>query len=225
MYVVCGCKLWNRRVFDEVISRFPGTWHFVSKKEDLTLAMVRKIKPRYIFFLHWSWMVSREIMDACECVNFHMTDLPFGRGGSPLQNLILLGKKDTVLTAHRMTEELDAGPVYLKKPMSLGGSAQEILERSSELAAEIIGQIIREHPEPKPQTGKVVTFERRTPEESEIPEGLSPEKLYDFIRMLDAEGYPRAFFRYKDFRCEFRNARFAGGAVQSDATIVPDHLL
>ena len=224
-YVVCGSKSWNRRVFDEKISQFPGEWQYISTKEELTSSTLKKISPRFVFFLHWSWIVPQEILNACECVNFHMTDLPFGRGGSPLQNLILLGKKETVLTAHRMTEEVDAGPVYLKKPLSLEGTAQEILERSSELAAEMIGQIIREHPEPKPQTGKVVIFRRRTPAESEIPDGLSPEKLYDFIRMLDGEGYPAAFRRQKGFRYEQRNARITDGTVQTDVTTIPDSSL
>lgn len=224
-YVVCGCKSWNRCSFDDVISKLPGIWRYFSCKEELTVANLKKIQPQRVFFLHWSWIVPKEIIDTFECVNFHMTDLPYGRGGSPLQNLILSGKKETVLTAHRMTDEVDAGPVYLKKPLSLAGSAEEILKRSSGLAAEMIGQIIRDNPEPTPQKGAVTDFRRRTPEESEIPAGISSIDLYDFIRMLDAEGYPKAFFRYKCFRCEFRNARFAGGAVQADATIVPYPIL
>ncbi|NOS67202.1 MAG: methionyl-tRNA formyltransferase [Candidatus Peribacteraceae bacterium] len=223
-YVVCGSKSWNRRVFDDTISKLPGTWQYFSSKEELTAAILKKISPRYVFFLHWSWIVPQEIISAFECVNFHMTDLPFGRGGSPLQHLILLGKKDTVLTAHRMTEEIDAGPVYLKQPMSLDGTAQEILERSSELAAQMIGKIISTHPEPTPQTGKVVTFKRRTPQESEIPPDLSPEKLYDFIRMLDGEGYPAAFTRNNGFRYEQRNARLVDGRTEADVSVVPDTL-
>ncbi len=31
----------------------------------------------------------REIFENWACVVFHMTDLPYGRGGSPLQNLIV----------------------------------------------------------------------------------------------------------------------------------------
>ena len=221
--IVCGCKSWNRWVFDATISKFPGTWRYFSTKEELTAANVKKISPRYIFFLHWSWIVPQNVLDAAECVNFHMTDLPFGRGGSPLQNLILLGKTETVLTAHRMTKELDAGPVYLKKPLSLDGTAQEILERSSALAATMIETIIKTYPEPVPQTGEVVIFRRRTPAESEIPKGLSPKQLYDFIRMLDGEGYPAAFRQHDGFRSELRNARLAeGGRVEADETVLPN---
>lgn len=215
-YVVCGCKTWNRQVFDGVISKLPGEWHYIESKDELTADHLRKLSPKYVFFLHWSWIVPKEIFGVFECVNFHMTDLPYGRGGSPLQNLILRGHKDTKLTAHKMVEELDAGPVYLKKDLSLEGTAQEILERACELSAKMIGQIISEEPDPVPQSGEVVTFERRKPEQSKMPENASPEELYDFIRMLDAEGYPRAFMDRDGVRYVFSNARLEDGKIASD---------
>lgn len=75
----------------------------------------------------------REITDNWECVVFHMTDLPYGRGGSPLQNLIVRGHKDTKISAVRMTEKLDGGPVYMKHALFLDGSAQEIFVRCSDI--------------------------------------------------------------------------------------------
>ena len=122
-YVVCGSKSWNRDLFDAELSKLSGEWHFLDSKESLTLEFLESIRPRYVFFLHWSWIVPEKIVQEFECVNFHMTDLPYGRGGSPLQNLILRGHTETKLTAHRMVKELDAGPVYGKEPMELSGSA------------------------------------------------------------------------------------------------------
>jgi len=214
-YVVCGCKSWNRTIFDEQIAALPGSWHFIGRKEELTTAFLKKIQPRFVFFLHWSWKVPQEIFTSFECINFHMADVPYGRGGSPLQNLILRGHKTTKLSALRMTETLDAGPVYLKEDMSLAGTAQEILIRSSELAARMIGRIIRERPEPKEQEGKPVIFERRTPEQSRIPAGLSQEALYDFIRMLDGEGYPAAFLEHEDRQYEFFDAKLNGETLEA----------
>jgi methionyl-tRNA formyltransferase len=221
VYVVAGSRRWSRRVFDEVISGFPGTWHFIDSPEDLTPERVRPLGPRYIFFLHWSWKVSDHLIDACECVGFHMTDLPYGRGGSPLQNLVLRGRKETVLTALRLTGELDAGPVYLKEPLSLAGSAEEIYIRAGYLSAAMIRRIISERLQPSPQIGEVVTFKRRKPAESEIPEADSLHALHDFIRMLDAEGYPRAFITYKGFRYEFSRAALYDGRIVADVRVTP----
>ena len=220
-YVVCGCKSWNRKVFDEQISALPGTWHFIEKKEELTAAFLKKIQPRFVFFLHWSWKVPPEIFTAFECINFHMADVPFGRGGSPLQNLILRGLAKTKLSALRMTDVLDAGPVYCKEDMSLEGTAQEILVRSSALAARMIAYIIREQPVPQKQEGEPVIFDRRTPEQSHIPAGLSRQALYDFIRMLDGEGYPPAFIESGGFRYEFHDAVLYDDRLEARVTMTP----
>lgn len=220
-YVVCGSKSWNRDLFDAELSKLSGEWHFVASKESLTPAFLQSIQPRYIFFLHWSWIVPKEIVQAFECVNFHMTDLPYGRGGSPLQNLILAGHAETKLTAHRMVKELDAGPVYLKEPLSLAGNAEEILRRANALSGVMIQRIVQEKPAAKPQAGKVTLFERRKPEQSRIPDSLNAKQLYDFIRMLDAEGYPPAFIETHGLRLTFKNARLEGDSLTADITTNP----
>lgn len=218
-YVVAGSKIWHRDIFDKTISKFKGKWIFVTTEDELDRAL-EIVSPRYIFFLHWSWIVPDEIINRHECVCFHMTDVPYGRGGSPLQNLILRGHKETKLTALRMVKDLDAGPVYMKRPLSLfGSSAEEIYIRASSLSADMIKEIIEKRKRPKPQKGKATIFKRRTPLESEIPELNSLEALYDFIRMLDAEGYPMAFINYKGFSLKFSKATLYDGKLIVEAEI------
>ncbi len=118
---------------------------------------------RYVFFLNWSWIVPPQVTDAYECVNFHCTDLRVNpmRGGHPIENLILCGRTETVITAHRMTEVIDGGPVYcVSDPVSLAGTKEEILGRFVEPVAGMIRKIVAEEPMPVPQKGEVVTFER-----------------------------------------------------------------
>lgn len=218
-YVVVGSKSWNRRIFDDVISEYPGQWHFINSREQLVSDRLRSLAPRYIFFLHWSWKVPEEIVKTYECVCFHMTDVPYGRGGSPLQNLIVRGHQSTKLSALRMTDEIDAGPVYLKEELNLAGSAEEIYLRANYLAAKMIDTIIRERPKPAAQTGEVVAFARRKPDQSEIQDAASLLTLYDFIRMLDAEGYPRAFITHRGFRYEFSGAQLEDGRVTANVII------
>ncbi len=107
-----------------------------------------RVRPQALASLHFfSALVLEgacEILKEIECVCFHMTDVPYGRGGSPLQNLIVRGHRETRLTALRMTSELDAGPVYLKRNLSLEGGAEEIYLRASALSAEMIQQIVRD---------------------------------------------------------------------------------
>jgi methionyl-tRNA formyltransferase len=218
-YLVLGCKPWNRRVFEETAGKFEGQWCYVGAPEQLTVEAVRQFGPRYLFFLHWSWKVPKEIVEEFECVCFHMTDVPYGRGGSPLQNLILRGHRETRLSALRMVPEFDAGPVYLKCPLSLEGSAEEIYLRATRLSMSMIERIMREQPSPVPQSGEVVNFKRRTPQESEIGAPRALQELYDFIRMLDSEGYPRAFIEHHGFRFEFGGAMLREGRVDANVKI------
>jgi len=218
-YLVVASNVWNRQIFKESISLYSGEWHLISEEENLNVEGIKSINPRYIFFLHWSWRVPVEIIGNYECICFHMTDVPYGRGGSPLQNLIVREHQHTKLTALRMTEEFDAGNVYLKELLSLGGNAEEIYIRASHLAVKMIKQIIEETPTPIPQTGHIENFKRRKPEQSQIPQLDSLITLHDFIRMLDAENYPKAFIDHQGFRYEFTRSALYNGKIVADVTI------
>lgn len=197
----------------------PGEWLEIRGPDELSGARLESFDPRYVFFPHWSHRVPASIYERWECVCFHCTPLPYGRGGSPVQNMIVRGHKETELVALRMVEEFDAGPVYMRRPMSLLGGGDEIFMRLSRLALDMTREIIEEEPEPRPQSGEPVTFKRRQPEESELPEGGSLKELFDFIRMLDAEGYPNAFFEYGDFRIEFSRPALRRGEVEAEVSI------
>jgi methionyl-tRNA formyltransferase len=221
-YIVAGCKPWNRRVFDEILSKLGGEWHYVGERDQLSHAVVQAFRPRYVFFLHWSWKVPAEIFNQVECVCFHMTDVPYGRGGSPLQNLMIRGHRNTTLTALRMSSGFDAGPVYLKRDLSLEGGAEEIYLRACALSANMIKQIVKDEMQPVPQTGEAVNFRRRKPEESRIGKVDSLEQLHDFIRMLDAEGYPRAFLSHAGYRFEFSRSALYDGRIVADVQVTAE---
>jgi methionyl-tRNA formyltransferase len=217
--IFASSKPWHYDAFEAAF--FAGHYqkHYVSTQDQLTLTLSRVKNPRYIFFLHWNWKVPQNIIDIYECVCFHMTDLPYGRGGSPLQNLILDGKTETALTAFRMVEEMDAGPIYAKKTMSLAGRAEEIYRRAGDLCWEMIDWIVCTEPTPQPQAGQVTVFKRRMPSESAMPESGSMPDLYNFIRMLDAPTYPKAFIDHGDFRYEFDFAEILNDEIRARVTI------
>ncbi len=220
-YIVAGVKPWNRRIFIEYRNRQIGSWHFCSNKDELKQKLEQPSSPRYIFFLHWPWKVPLSILRKYECICFHMTDVPYGRGGSPLQNLIVRDHKTTNLSALRMVEEFDAGPVYLKEDLCLEGNAEEIYIRATYLSFKMIEEIIEYQIEPVPQEGPSTVFGRRSPQDSEIRDLKNLGALHDFIRMLDAEGYPKAFINYNGYRFEFTRAGMYDGRIVADVTITP----
>ena len=205
----------------EAISRQLTEFRIVRIKcaEELTPENLRKHRPRWIFFPHWSWMIPEAVFNNFQCVIFHMTDLPYGRGGSPLQNLIIRGHKETKLSALRCVKDLDAGPIYLKRSLDLSGRAEEILRRASELMVEMVVEIVREEPQPTEQTGDIVIFNRRRPSDSNISELQSLDKIYDHIRMLDADGYPPAFIEKNGVIYEFSEAENHGQCINAKVRI------
>lgn len=222
-YIVATVRPWNIRAFNEKISKYPGKWTLFTKKEDLTEKAIKEIKPKYIFFPHWNHIVPPNILKTAECIGFHETPLPYGRGGSPVQNMIIRGHKETLVSAIKMVDELDAGPIYLQRTVSLEGLAEEIFVRISDIVADMILEIISKDIKPMPQKGKKTTFRRRTPAQSEISKKISSlDELYDFLRMLDAEEYPKAFIKYGKFRLEFSRPALRHNRIEADVKISPD---
>jgi methionyl-tRNA formyltransferase len=111
---------------------------------------------------------------------------------------------------------LDAGPIYLKSPLSLEGTAQEIFVRASKIIEEMIVTIIQDQPEPYEQSGEVVVFKRRKKDDGNIADLKSLKQVHDYIRMLDAEGYPSAFLETDHFRFEFSNSSIKNDKLVAD---------
>lgn len=196
-----------------------GEWHPVRNPEDLAVEVVHKLDPDWIFFPHWSDFVPTEVTSKYRCVCFHAAPVPYGRGGSPVQNMIVRGHDSTKLTALRMTDTLDAGPVFMQRKVSLLGGGDEIFMRISREIVSMIHELAMEGSDPVPQTGEPTVFRRRNPEESLIPTDKSTLQLFDHIRMLDAEGYPPAFVEIDNFRFEFSRPALRRDGIQADVKI------
>lgn len=211
-FIILSEKKWNENLLFNLKNKFSkDNWIHISKKEDFTYENLLSINPSKIFIPHWSYIIPNEIYNHFDCVVFHMTDLPYGRGGSPLQNLIILGKEKTKISALKVVKELDAGPIYLKKDLSLHGTAEEIFIRASSIIELMIPEIIDMEIEPKEQKGDVVHFKRRKPNDSNLIDIKEVKDIYNHIRMLDADGYPKAFIENEYFKFEFSNASLKKG--------------
>ena len=66
-YIIAAIGDWNKDIFDEKSETLDGNWHFVSTPEDLTATLNSNIIPTYIFFLHWRWIVPKQITQNYEC--------------------------------------------------------------------------------------------------------------------------------------------------------------
>lgn len=208
-YIILSEKKWNKSLYDNLKKILNNeSWLLIDNQKDFNLAILNDFNPTKIFIPHWSYIIPSEIYNNYECIVFHMTDLPFGRGGSPLQNLIKRGYKETKISALRVVKELDAGSIYLKSNLTLIGTANEIFIRANSIIEEMIIDIIKDKLKPVPQVGEIVEFKRLKPSDSNLVNLNNLEKVYDYIRMLDCEGYPHAFVETPHLKFEFITANF-----------------
>ena len=219
--LLLSSRPWNTTLAERLYKRLERPVHVIDAPANCKPENVAAIDPQWIFVPHWSSLIPQSIWGSWPTVVFHMTDLPYGRGGSPLQNLIKRGHHATMLTALRCCDELDSGEIYLKEHMSLAGSAEEIYLRANEIIEKMIVSIVCKENLPIPQKGKPVIFKRRTPEQSNLcncSEGELSE-WYDHIRMLDAEGYPHAFLKAHGMQLEFRRVSRRSDGLHADVKI------
>ena len=185
----------------------------IKNKKDLSFNKVKLFDPDYIFFPHWSWLVPKNIVEHFNCILFHTAPLPFGRGGSPIQNLILRGFKRSPVCALKMTSVIDAGPIYGKKIISLDGSLSQIFRRINKAINKLIYEITIKNLKPINQNGKIVNFKRLKNEDNQIPKDATLKKIYDYVRMLDHPEYPNAFMIKNNQKFEFSSAKFKNGEL------------
>jgi len=217
--IIATVKSWNIANAEQFKEKYEKSYEVIllRTKDEFTVERVKGIHPDFIFFPHWNWIIPKEIHQNYRCILFHMTDLPFGRGGSPLQNLIQNKVFETKISAIEVAERLDAGRVFLKERFYIGlGDAEEIFQKVSEVVFhKMIPKMIENNLIPHEQEGEITMFRRRSPEESDLMRGniLNLEDLYNFIRMLDAEDYPRAFLKMGRLKMMFSEVHKRQGRV------------
>ena len=219
MYAIASHRPWNRAVCDRLGRRVGKGFKLIDTPEKLDPDHLTAAEVETIFFPHWSYKIPYAVYNSFECIIFHMTDLPYGRGGSPLQNLIISGHENTIISAVRCVEALDAGPVYLKRPLNLNGSAEEIFLRADRIIESMIVTLIEEKPKAVAQIGTPTLFKRRRPDQGDWSEAEDLDRVFDYIRMLDATNYPPAFVDVGRFRLSFTRASRRSNAVLADVRI------
>lgn len=219
--VLLSSKPWNTDLPELLFELHGFESRMMKELNEDTVSEIHQIAPDYIFVIHWSDLIPPVIYQDYETIVFHMTDLPYGRGGSPLQNLIQLGFEKTVVSALRCTDVIDGGDIYAKEALSLDGTAEEIFLKANRVMAEMIHYIIVNKPVPKPQQGKPVLFKRRHPADSCLSRCKTGDlnAWHTHIRMLDATGYPHAFIEFNGMLLEFRRASLRSDGLHADVLI------
>lgn len=96
------------------------------------------------------------------CINVHFSLLPLYRGAAPANWAIVNGEADTGVTTMFIEPTLDTGPILLQRKTPIGQTetAPELMERLSEIGAELLGETLSQldHLTPRPQHDRDATF-------------------------------------------------------------------
>jgi len=163
---------------------------------------IRNYNPDYILFYGWSKIINPKLINDFKCIMLHPSPLPKYRGGSPIQNQIIRGEKDSAVTLFLMDDGIDTGDIIAQKFLSLKGNLNEIFNRITKVGLELTLNILDNgYTQYKQDESNATYHKRRKPEMSEITfdEILNKdaEYLHNKIRMLQ-DPYPNAFIRTKD---------------------------
>ena len=133
----------------------------------------------------------------------HESNLPQGRGFSPLTWQTLAGEMEIPICLLGAVEEADAGPVIYRDWLRFDGT--ELIpemrlaqgRKTVELALRFLDAAAPT--EGEPQTGEPTSFARRRPEDSRLDPNRSLAEQFSLLRVVDNEAYP-AFFDYRGRR-------------------------
>jgi len=118
-------------------------------REDETVEQLRALKPDVVAVVAYGRILPQRVLDIVPggFINIHASVLPQYRGSAPYQWAVLDGLKETGVSAQFMVHAMDAGDVVgvSKTPIGPNETAGELLERLTELGAELLSQTLAKY--------------------------------------------------------------------------------
>ncbi len=133
------------------------------------------------------------------CLVIHASDVPKGRGWSPLTWQIMEGRNSVTVSMLEAEDNVDSGAVWCKREISFQG--HELLDEMNDVLFHAELQLMDYAIEnlytvqPVPQTGDPSYYRRRTPEDSRLNIHETIAEQFNLLRVVDNERYP-AFFEH-----------------------------
>jgi methionyl-tRNA formyltransferase len=182
-------------------------WKLKNSKKHV-ISLVTKSKDikngDFLFLIACTEMINLKIRSKFKhTLLIHESNLPKGRGWSPLIWDILNGKNKIHISLLEAEDKVDSGKIWKKESFNFEGNEifDEINSRIFPICIHLIDFAIKNYKTilPKPQKGKPIYYPKRTPINSEISINKSIKSQFNQIRIADTERYP-CFFNYKGFK-------------------------
>lgn len=203
MKIACvGYRNWAICIYENLRSKTEHKYLLLTNPKSVDDKKLRTFNPDLILFYGWSNKICSTLIKDYKCLMLHPSPLPKYRGGSPIQNQIINGEKESAVSIFIVNEQIDAGDIVKQEPISLEGNLDEIFDRIIQVGTSLTLSILQEGLEARPQDESEASFyTRRKPSQSEITieelQTQSSEYLHNKIRMLQ-DPYPNAYIRTID---------------------------
>jgi len=173
----------------------------------------------FVFVFRWPYIITPDKLQQSTFIGFHTSNLPHGRGGSPIQNQILDGIEISCVNAIQLDNKLDAGPIFESIPISLQGSIDDVWRIIGFAVTEMIPKIINGtcHPQQQDNIDNIKSYKRRT--DNKFGQTKNLYDAYRFIQMLDGENYPNAYIEIGNYKIELTRASLQSEKIICDAKI------
>lgn len=201
--ILCGYRDWAKEIFAAVNlnSNVVVVDTISSQEEYLERVGDFSVDVDLILFIGWSWIIPKETTEKFLCLGIHPSDLPFYRGGSPLQHQIIDGiEKSKVSLMTLSSIKLDAGEIWLQEDLDLSGkNMNEVFNNIVSSSIKMLNLFFDNYPNILSKEQDITLgsyFKRRNTNQSKITleqlQNMSLKEVYDFIRCL-TDPYPNAY--------------------------------
>lgn len=127
----------------------------------------------------------------------HESDLPKGKGWSPVSWQVLEGKSKIPVTLFEASKDIDSGVIYFQDFIELVGLEliDEIKNQQGLITNRLIEKYIKSYPSIKgrKQFGKSTFYKKRTSMDSELDINKTIKEQFNLLRIVDNERYPAYF--------------------------------
>ncbi len=163
----------------------------ITKSEDIT-------KGDILFLISCTEIIKTEIRKKFKhTLVIHESDLPQGRGWSPLVWQIINGSNKIPISLLDAEDKVDSGDIWKKEFVKLEGHevADEINAKVFPIKLKLMDFVIQNMNSIKktPQAGEPSYFPRRKPGDSELDVNKTIKEQFDLMRTADNERYPCFF--------------------------------
>jgi methionyl-tRNA formyltransferase len=190
------------------------------------LGGLRSLAPDVSVVVAYGELLSSDVLNAPRLgsVNVHFSLLPRWRGASPVQHAILAGDPVTGVTVISMDEELDTGPVLVRREQAIrpDDDAGSLGARLAAIGADVVAEVLPGFAEglviPMPQRGLATFAPKLGPVDRVVDWRQPADALVRRVRAFAPD--PGASTSFKGGDLKLLRADEAGPAEAAPGTIV-----